>query len=211
MRILAVADRLSKRLEGPSAPTNYGAFDLILSAGDLPYSYLSYLVDMFGTTSLFVAGNHDQALSYDEFGAPVVGPAGWTYVGERVVDVKGFLVAGFSGSINYNPGKPFHYSQREVWMQVLAVAPRLWLAERRRRRPLDCLLTHSPAEGLGDGPDFAHQGFRAYHWLINQFRPRYHIHGHVHLYGAGMPAVRVHGPTTLINAYGFQIIDTDRR
>ena len=90
----------------------------------------------------------------------------------------------------------------------LLVAPRLWLAERRRGRALDCLLTHSPAAGLGDGPDFAHQGFRAYRWLIDRYRPRYHIHGHVHLYGAAMPAVRTYHATTLINAYGLHIIDT---
>lgn len=208
MRILAVADRIAKRLEGPHARENFGPVDLILGAGDLPYGYLSYLVDVYDTTCLFVAGNHDLPLSYDEYGSPLVGPTGWTYVDRRLVEVEGFLVAGFSGSIDYNPGKPYHYSQRTMWAHALTIAPRLWLAERRRGRVLDCLLTHSPAAGLGDGPDFAHQGFEAFHWLIDRFRPRYHVHGHVHLYGAGMPAVRTFHTTTLINAYGLQIIDT---
>lgn len=208
MRILAVADRIAKRLEGPHARDNFGPFDLILAAGDLPYSYLSYLVDVYNTTSLFVAGNHDLPLSYDEYGSPLIGPKGWAYMDRRLVEIEGFLVAGFSGSINYNPSKPYHYSQTQMWARSLLVAPRLWLAERRRGRALDCLLTHSPAAGLGDGPDFAHQGFRAYRWLIDRYRPRYHIHGHVHLYGAAMPAVRTYHATTLINAYGLHIIDT---
>lgn len=207
MRILAVADRVVRRLESSRAKEHFGSFDLILGAGDLPYAYLSYLVDVFGATALFVAGNHDLRLTYDQDGFPIQAPQGWTYAAERRIEVEGFLIVGFSGSIAYNPGKPYHYSQSDMWLQALRQAPSLWLAELRRGRRLDCLLTHSPSAGIGDGPDYAHQGFRALRWLVDRFRPRYHIHGHVHLYGSGPPR-RTHGMTEVINAYGYQIIDT---
>lgn len=208
MRVLTLADRVVRRLESPRARENFGAFDLILGAGDLPYSYLSYIADVFSTTCLFVAGNHDERLVYDAQGFAVKAPVGWAYAGERVIEDGDVLVAGFSGSIAYNPGKPFHYSQTDMWLHVLRVAPRLWLAQRRRRRPLDFLLTHSPAAGLSDGPDYAHQGFQALRWLIDRFEPRYHIHGHVHLYGSAPPQQQYRS-TTIVNAYGFQIFDVD--
>jgi Icc-related predicted phosphoesterase len=207
VRILAVADRVVRRLESPRAKQHFGAFDLILGVGDLPYHYLSFIADIFGTTCLFVAGNHDDELVYDAHGYPTKGPVGWTYAHERAVDVDGFLVVGFSGSIAYNPGKPHQYSQTDMWLSVLHLAPRLWLTERRRGRPLDCLLTHSPSAGIGDGPDYAHQGFQAFRWLVDRFRPRYHVHGHVHLYGNADTAWQTYASTQVVNAYGYQIFD----
>lgn len=209
MRVLAVSDRVVKRLESPQAQQHFGSFDLILGAGDLPYAYLAYLADAFSATCLFVAGNHDAALTYDQHGDFMSGPRGWQYLSGRAAEIQGFLVAGLSGSINYNPGKPFHYSQSDMWLMALRIAPALTLAEMRRQRTLDCLLTHSPAEGIGDREDFAHQGFRAMRWLLDRFRPRYHVHGHIHLYG-NEPARQVYRTTQVINAYGFQIIDTEK-
>lgn len=209
MRILALADRIVRRLESPRARDIFGAVDLVLAAGDLPYPYLSYLSDVFGSTCLFVAGNHDDPLIYDSEGAPIQGPVGWVYAHERLVEVDDFQVIGFSGSIAYNPGKPYHYSQTDMWFRVLQAAPHLWLRERQRRRRLDCLLTHAPSAGIGDGPDYAHQGFRAFRWLVDRFRPRYHVHGHVHLYGNATTAWQTYNATQVVNAYGCQIIDTD--
>ncbi len=96
-----------------------------------------------------------------------------------------------------------------MWLRVLQAAPHLWLRERQRRRRLDCLLTHSPSAGIGDGPDYAHQGFSAFRWLVDRFRPRYHVHGHVHLYGNTTTAWQTYNATQVVNAYGCQIIDTD--
>ena len=64
------------------------------------------------------------------------------------------------------------------------------------------MLTHSPAKGLGDGGDPAHEGFACFLKLLDAFHPRYFIHGHVHMnYGANIQRLRSYGETTVINAY----------
>ncbi len=208
MRVLAVADRVDRRLEAPDAHERTGDVDLLLGAGDLPYSYLAYLADKFTCTSVFVAGNHDKPLTWDRFGEAVSAPRGWVYAANRVVQADGVLVAGLSGSIAYNPGKPFQYSQNQMWEQALKLAVKIMWATRHGRR-LDFLLTHSPAAGINDGTDYAHQGFLAVRWLLDRFEPRYFIHGHMHRYDPRLPMRSMHGKTEVINAFDFQIIDAD--
>ncbi len=209
MRVLAVADRVDRRLEAPDAHERTGQVDLLLGAGDLPYAYLAFLADKFNCTCVFVAGNHDKPLTWDRFGEAESGPRGWVYAANRVVQTDGVLVAGLSGSIAYNPGKPFQYSQNEMWEQALRLAVKIMWATIQRRRRLDFLLTHSPAAGINDGTDYAHQGFLAVRWLLDRFQPRYFIHGHMHRYDPRLPMRSMHGKTEVINAFDFQLIDAD--
>ena len=59
-----------------------------------------------------------------------------------------------------------------------------------------------PALGLNDGPDRAHEGFEAFTKLLDQYRPGYFVHGHVHLnYGAQVPRTCTYGATQVVNAY----------
>ena len=76
---------------------------------------------------------------------------------------------------------------------------------------IDILLTHAPASGLNDGTDKAHKGFQVFNDLMDQYQPKWFIHGHMHLnYGANLPRVCTRGGTTVINAterYEFEIPD----
>ena len=36
--------------------------------------------------------------------------------------------------------------------------------------------------GIHDQPDRCHRGFEVFRWFLRTFRPRYHLHGHVHVY-----------------------------
>ena len=76
---------------------------------------------------------------------------------------------------------------------------------------IDILLTHAPASGLNDGTDKAHKGFQVFNDLMDQYQPKWFIHGHMHLnYGANLPRVCTRGSTTVINAterYEFEIPD----
>ena len=78
---------------------------------------------------------------------------------------------------------------------------------------IDLLLTHSPASGINDGFDKAHKGFVCFNDLLEEYRPKWFVHGHIHLsYDAKLPRVCSHGPTTIINAterYEFEIPDPD--
>ncbi|MFH1445795.1 MAG: metallophosphoesterase, partial [Chloroflexota bacterium] len=50
----------------------------------------------------------------------------------------------------------------------------------------------------------AHQGIKAFLWLIKVFQPSYHLHGHIHLYLPKIPHETRMGKTTIINTYGFR-------
>ena len=52
------------------------------------------------------------------------------------------------------------------------------------------------------GDDYAHMGFEAFLPLLDRYKPRYLIHGHVHMeYGRDIARVLRRGDTTIINAY----------
>ena len=43
------------------------------------------------------------------------------------------------------------------------------------------MVTHAPALGVGDDEDPAHKGFETLLELIELYKPKYLLHGHVHL------------------------------
>ena len=66
----------------------------------------------------------------------------------------------------------------------------------------DILVTHAPAQDFHDGGDPCHRGFAALRALISEYRPKYFIHGHVHMnYGVRTPRIDLLGETVVINAY----------
>lgn len=69
------------------------------------------------------------------------------------------------------------------------------------RGGVDMIVTHAPARGYGDEDNPAHLGFAAFLPLLDQYQPKYLVHGHVHTrYGVGRPRVLQRGNTTIINA-----------
>lgn len=213
-RILAVADQVEEGLDRRRlleiAP------DLVLSAGDLPYGYLDYVVSTLNVPLLYVPGNHDPdlrppvpTLNGDEaWNLETRGPPGCDDVDGRVFDAAGLRVAGLGGSIRYNRG-PNQYTQREMRRRAFWLELRARLRALRDGRRLDILLTHSPPLGVGDGPDPAHQGFAAFHGLVQHLQPRFLVHGHLHPY---QRPVKDHelGSTMVINAVGYRILETDQ-
>jgi hypothetical protein len=70
-------------------------------------------------------------------------------------------------------------------------------------RYLDIFISHAPPWGIHDQPDLPHQGIKAFRWLLETFRPRYHFHGHIHVYRQDVQTVSQYLSTTVINTYGF--------
>ena len=77
-------------------------------------------------------------------------------------------------------------------------------------RYLDILVTHSPAYEVGDSSDHAHVGFRAYQWLIRKFQPKYHFHGHVHIYEHQSFSPEEYYATTVVNACPYRLVEVER-
>ncbi|MDE6892861.1 MAG: metallophosphoesterase, partial [Lachnospiraceae bacterium] len=63
-------------------------------------------------------------------------------------------------------------------------------------------VTHAPAYQLNDGRDLPHQGFQVFKTLMEKYKPKYFLHGHVHLsYGRGHKRYDKYQDTHVINAY----------
>jgi len=64
------------------------------------------------------------------------------------------------------------------------------------------LVTHAPAYQLNDGMDLPHQGFRVFRTLLEKYRPKFFLHGHVHIsYGRRHKRYDVYQETQVINAF----------
>jgi uncharacterized protein len=216
-RILAVADEVAESLGGEALGQLRP--DLVLSAGDLPFDYLEYLVTVLNVPLLYVPGNHDPSLRLrrEELAWPPsielsdardpIGPLGCTNVDGRIEEVAGIRVAGLGGSVRYREG-PNQYTQKEMRGRARRLRRRVAARALRGRRGVDVLLTHAPPFGVGDEEDPAHRGFEALLQLVERLSPKLLVHGHVHPYGEAKPDRRL-GTTTVVNAVPFRLLEVE--
>ena len=78
----------------------------------------------------------------------------------------------------------------------------------RRHKGFDVLVTHSPARHINDFDNVTHRGFECFNELLDRYKPKFFLHGHIHRnYGARIPQVFEHDGTTIINATDYCIFD----
>ena len=199
MKILLVSDKESPYLWDYYQPGRLSEYELMISCGDLSSKYLSFLVTMGRAPLLYVHGNHDR--TYD-----LHPPEGGDCIEDKLVTVKGLRILGLGGSMRYSEG-PNQYTEREMGRRIR----RLWF-QLRRAGGVDIVLTHAPAKGCGDDEDYAHRGFECLRELMDKYRPRYLIHGHVHMnYARERPRILQRGETTIINAYERFVLEVPER
>ncbi|HPO03737.1 MAG TPA: metallophosphoesterase [Treponemataceae bacterium] len=222
MKILCVSDQIDPLVYSSNVKERYKDVDLVISAGDLPMEYLEFIVSSLNKPVLFVFGNHNLS----EFGqyhsvSPENAPNprqmnplarsmtghGTTYIGFKTIKESGLLIAGVSGSLNYNNGLN-QYSDAQMKRKLLKLFPALLYNRIKYGRWLDILVTHASPAGIHDKPDPCHQGFSSFLWFMKKFRPRWLIHGHIHLYDLQDIRVSSFEQTTVINAYSHFILDT---
>jgi hypothetical protein len=63
---------------------------------------------------------------------------------------------------------------------------------------------HASSWGIHDQEDLTHRGIKAFRWFIEVFKPKYHFHGHVHIYRPDMVKQTLFRETTVVNSYGYQ-------
>jgi len=204
MRILAVSDVEDEAVTA-TLPARAGSIDLVLGCGDLTYDYLDFVATAVAAPLRAVHGNHD--VPPETMDDPEV-RVWWDGIDlhGRVVSIDGLLVGGLEGSPRYNNG-PFQSTETDVWLAIIRMLPRLIINRIRRGRFIDVLVTHAPPRGIHDRPDPAHRGFVAFRTFLRWFRPRYHLHGHTHVYDSRTVTQTQFGDTTVINAYGARSID----
>ncbi len=201
MRVLTVSDQVSEQLNSPALQQVARDVKLILSCGDLPSDYLEYMVSTLNVPLFYVMGNHGGA------GGDKPEPEGAENVDGRVVESQGLLIAGLEGSLRYNDRPRYQYTENEMRAKIARLSPALMLNRVRYGRYLDILMTHAPPFQIHDGTDLAHRGFESFLWFVDHYQPRYLIHGHMHLYDNREPTVTQRGNTTIVNTYGYRILD----
>ena len=197
MKILAIADEESKYLWDFFEKSKLEGIDLIISCGDLDPRYLSFLATFTSAPVLYVHGNHDD--KYER-----IPPDGCICIDDTIYVHEGVRILGLGGSMRYKPGI-YQFTEREMRRRIFKLFPKLlW------RRGFDILVTHAPAYQLNDGRDLPHQGFKAFLKLMENYRPKYFLHGHVHI-ATGRKHKRYdkYQDTHVINAYERFVFDFD--
>ena len=195
MKILAVSDEEAKKYYDYYKPGCLDGYDLILSCGDLKAKYLEFLATLAHCPVLYVRGNHDDRYS-------VSPPEGCICIENQIYEYKGVRILGLGGSYRYHAGDNM-YTERQMKQRLHKVSLQLW-----KKKGIDILLTHAPAYGLNDMNTMCHRGFESFLYLLDKYKPKYFIHGHVHMnYNCKMPRVCEYGETTVINAYEYYEFD----
>ena len=199
MKILAVSDEECRAFWDYYVPGRLSEYDLIISCGDLKASYLSFLVTMANVPVLYVHGNHDTHYEQEP-------PEGCDCIDDHIVVYNGVRILGLGGCRKYHPGL-YQYTEKEMQRRIRKLRWKL-----KRLGGVDIVVTHAAPEGLGDAEDPAHWGFAALRELLDQYRPQYLIHGHVHAnYGTSVPRELEYGDTKIINAYERYVLDIPDR
>ena len=234
MKILCVSDFVDPLIYNQEAKKTFSDIDLVLCAGDLPLEYVDFIVTVLNKPTYFIFGNHN--LKDYEFyhkntqDIPGTMPSqkdnslfghGGTYLGfktfeERSLTVtdsrtgkkRPLLLAGASGSLRYNKGLS-QYTEFEMKMKLILMIPKLIKNKIKYGTYLDIFLTHASPRHIHDKEDICHRGFECYNWFIKKFKPKYLIHGHIHLYDMREKRITEIQGTTVINAYAHHIIETE--
>ncbi len=195
LKILAVSDEELPGLWEYYSPDRVKGVDLIISCGDLKQEYLEFLTTVVNVPLLYVRGNHDD--SYEN--RP---PEGCTDIDGKVFVYQGLRIAGLGGSYRYRNSSCM-YTERQMRM-------RQWKLRRKIKRAggIDLFVTHAPASGYGDLDDLPHKGFACFNELLQQEKPAFMLHGHIHRsYTYRFQQERIHeSGTRILNCYGSCMI-----
>ena len=203
MRILAISDEPSNKLWGDRCREALADVDLILSAGDLPPSYLSFLICFTDAPVVYVHGNHDDRYSNTP-------PEGCLCADGKILLVKGVRIFGLGGSFRYRPDSVNMYTEADMAWRIASLRWKL-----KATGGFDVLLTHAPIRGLGDEDHPSHRGFECFGPLLDRYRPAVMVHGHMHqAYTAFFQRERDYHGIPVINAstaYEFVLPETPDR
>ncbi|MBR6106508.1 MAG: metallophosphoesterase family protein [Oscillospiraceae bacterium] len=189
MKIKVLGDVESSYIWDHYKPGMLRGFDLIISCGDLNPNYLTFVETFANVPLLYVHGNHDEKYK-------AIPPEGCVCIEDSIYVHNGIRILGLGGCMRYRPGA-HQYTEAEMEKRVKKLRRKI-----KRLGGIDILVTHAPMRGFHDGEDTCHQGFAVFEALLNDYQPKYFLHGHVHMnYGLKTPRVSQFAQTTVINAY----------
>ena len=197
MKILAIADEESAYLWDYFEKSKLEGIDLIISCGDLDPRYLSFLATFTAAPVLYVHGNHDDKYEH-------IPPDGCICIDDKIYVHQGIRILGLGGSMRYKPGN-YQYTEWQMKNRVR----KLWFSL-MKHRGFDILVTHAPAYQLNDGMDLPHQGFQIFRVLMEKYKPKFFLHGHVHMsYGRKHKRYDTYHDTQVVNAFERCVIEVE--
>lgn len=220
MKILCVSDDKDPLVYSANIKDFFPDIDIVIGAGDLSLRYYEYIISSLNKPLFFVFGNHN--LEHYNYYMGIDGkknqsmvdlvtnniPYGGTVIEDSVIRDKrtGLIIAGLGGSNKYNKGK-HQFTNAQMARRMWKMAPRLFLNKIIHGRCLDILVTHAAPLGLNDDIDSCHLGFKSFLTFMDIFKPKYLIHGHVHLTDSNSKRDLVYKRTKIINVYKSFVLD----
>ncbi|MBF0378591.1 MAG: metallophosphoesterase [Desulfamplus sp.] len=195
MRILSISDVVVPSLYNEFDKKKFDSIDLVLSCGDLPPEYLSFILHSLNAPLYYVRGNHD--IRYD-----LKPPMGCTDIHGKIVKFNQIKIIGLGGSRWYNGGMN-QYTEAQMKKFIRKMQFSIWW-----NRGVDIVITHSPPRHIHDAEDRCHRGFRSFCNFIDKYKPDYFIHGHIHRhFTCQEERITTVNKTKVINTYGYNIIE----
>ena len=209
VRVLAVSDQIDPRIYSATLRQRMADVELVFGCGDVPARYLEFLADALDRPVYYVMGNHCEELTRKGERGEAQQPQGCVDLGGRVVrDPKtGLLLAGIAGSPRYSDETGHQYTEFQVRWMIVKMVPRLCWNRLRYGRYLDVLITHAPPRDINDREDPPHRGFLSLRLFLARFKPRFQLHGHVHIYDRSEDTQVDFLDTTVINVYPYRVLD----
>lgn len=195
MKALVVSDEESPFIWDYFDRAAFEGVEIVLSCGDLQRDYLEFICTMLPVPLYYVPGNHDKKFAEHP-------PEGCLPLDGGTAVCRGLRMCGLGGCRSDAPGRLYECSDAHMTKRANKLKKSI-----EKMGGLDVLVTHAPPEGLGDGPDRFHRGFSVFRALMEEYRPRVHLFGHVHRRcGADRPPAQ-YGATRLVNACGYKIVE----
>ncbi len=190
MKILAISDCQSPDIWEKPDECGANDADIIVSCGDLNTAYLEFVRERLNKPLYYVRGNHDKNVKYVKDAV---------HLDSRIVNVQGVRFLGFD-SVSRD-GKLL--TDEDVTVRV-EIMKRII----DRDGGFDVLVTHHPMLGFGDGDNELHKGYKAYVKLVEEYKPKIMLHGHIHLdfYKQHIRCMQ-YASTRIINAYKHTILE----
>jgi Icc-related predicted phosphoesterase len=217
MKILCISDQIDPLVYSNSIKERFADVDLVLSAGDLPLDYLDFIVSSLNIPLIFVFGNNNlkgfshlknsYKTAYDVRESYSYS-TGAIHAASSVIKEGSLIIAGLGGSMRYNNGEN-QYTNFQMNIEILKLIPKMLFHKIVHGRYLDILLTHASPQGIHDKADPCHCGFPAFLWFMRFFKPKYLVHGHIHLYDLSEIRTTKYHDTLVINAYSHFILETE--
>ena len=151
MKLLVISDAPDQGLWDYFSKEKLQGADAIISCGDLPSSYLTFLVTMSNRPLFYVHGNHDTRYEQQP-------PEGCDCIDGRVIEFKGYRILGLGGCMKYN-SSVHQYTERQMRWRIAKLGRAL------RRGGVDILITHAPSQGVGDKIGRASCRERVWTWV----------------------------------------------